>query len=151
MHVLSTCVHVSILGGVAAYVWPTYQKSNKFVEVSTTPRKLRSGRCVISTRNSVYVCTISSLLGIKYYTIINLARVWYDGLSPRERLCHLSSGFCPILLSHCQNYKIFVWIMHSLCQTGKHACQKCFMVLYYLIWVFWASSTLPQICLISDM
>ena len=98
--------------------------------MSTTPRKLRSGRCVISTRNSVYVCTISSLLGIKYYTIINLARVWYDGLSPRERLCHLSSGFCPILLSHCQNYKIFVWKMHSLCQTGKHACQKCFMVLY---------------------
>jgi hypothetical protein len=106
----------------AAYVWPTYQKWNKFVEVSTTPRKLRSGRCVISTRNSVYVCTISSLLGIKYYTIINLARVWYDGLSPRERLCHPSSGFCPILLSHCQNYKIFVWKMHSLCQTGKHAC-----------------------------
>jgi hypothetical protein len=63
--------------------------------VSTTTRKLRSGRCVISTRNSVYVCTISSLLGIKYYTIINLARVWYDGLSPRERLCHPSSGFVP--------------------------------------------------------
>ena len=38
---------------------------------------------------SIYIAFIHLICNIGYYTIINLVRVWYDGLSPLERLCDL--------------------------------------------------------------
>jgi hypothetical protein len=50
-----------------------------------------------------------------YYTIINLVRVWYDGLSPRERLWHkLSRGDNP---SYHTLTRLIIVLLHQISYT----------------------------------
>ena len=57
-----------------------------------------------------------------FYTIINLVRVWYDGLSPRERLCHPSRSHNRMVVGFTTTYAISAyhhWCCEFESQSGQ--------------------------------
>jgi len=90
-------------------------KLQKDILFSSLINRKMSWECHLMKTNALFIIIPTPM---QQYTIINLVRVWYEGLSPRERLCHPSGD-----TSHSYKvYNCFITsnILHSAISDNRY-------------------------------